>query len=642
MRMRLLAAAAGVALVAGTTTLLLPHAHAANVPARNAPARAASAPTAPAPLIAILAYHHISDDPAARLQTVPPSFLRDQIRAARAQGWTFMKLGDVLAQRNRPTALPPRVMVLTFDDGYRSFTEQALPILRAEGVPATLAIITSFVGTSRDDLPPLLDWAELQALAATGDVELVSHTHALHQYEPSNPLGDTAPSVGTRRWREDLGRYEHREEYRGRIAADLAESQRLFVENFKRPASVLVWPYGFHNEMARAQAAQAGFAFSLTLDSRVATPADLQSGCLPRILVTRDRDFTDPSLAWLKPSDPPMQAIQVDVDALWDPDQAVFRSRIENAAMRARAMGATHVILPAFSNPHRDGYLLRSFAMNHQLPVIDDVWSMAAARFAAAGLRIWVQVPTMNLTWAWDRHPNWRVGLGGWFAPPSPWATRLSPDVPEVHQAAVDLLTDLAVYLPIDGMLFDDDASMGAGERLARGGARDPALKARAIRGLIEECKREVRAWRPLCEFGRIVSPQVLEHAGVDPGQSVSLEDCYASHEMVVVPVRIPSVLLAGTGLPESATERLARRAVSRWRALGHADPAPVMFLVPARDPRSKRELVADRQHALAAAARRGGLLYLGSGAVAAEGDLAVGLLERRTVAPPVRNASKH
>lgn len=598
-------------------------------------------PPAPSPLIAILAYHHVSDDPTAKLQTVPAAFLRNQIRAARAQGWTFMKLGDVLARRDRPESLPRRVMVLTFDDGYRSFVTDALPVLRAEGVPATLAVITSFVGTSREDLPPLLTWAELKPLAASTDVEIVSHTHSLHQYEASNPHGDTAPSVGTRRWLDDVGRYEHREEYRDRLATDFAESQRLFELNLKKPSPVIVWPYGFHNEMARAQAAAAGFQASLTLDSRPVTAADLKRGCLPRILVTRDSDFTDAGLAWLKVDDPPMQAIQVDMDALWDPDEAVFRARIENAAMRARAMGATHVILPAFSNPHRDGYLLRSFAMNHQLPLIDDVWSMAAARFAAAELRVWVQVPTMNLTWAWDRHPNWRLGAGGWFSPRSPWATRLSPDVPEVHQAAVDLLTDLAVYLPIDGMVFDDDASMGASERLAHGGSRDPALKARAIRGLIEECKREVIAWRPGCRFGRIVSPQVIERTGVSAEQSVSLEDCFANNELVVVPIRLPNVLVAGTGLPESATERLARRAVGRWRETGRRDPAPVMFLIPAREPRSKRELPADRQHALAAAARRGGLAHLGSGAVAAQGELAVGLLERRVPVPPVRAASR-
>jgi biofilm PGA synthesis lipoprotein PgaB len=620
-----LALAAIVALGAAAT----PHARAKNVPA------------AKAPLVVMLAYHHISDDPNAQLQTVSAAYLRDQIRAAKAQGFRFMKLSELLARRDRPATLPPRVMVLTFDDGYRSFVDAALPVLRAEGVPAALAVVTSFVGTSRGDLPPLLDWKDLQALEKDPNVEVVSHTHALHEYVPSNAHEDHGPSIATRRWVADAGRYEHRDEYRTRLVEDFAETQRQFEVNLKRRSPVLVWPYGLHNAMARTEAAAAGFAVTLSLDRHPVTPADLAAGCLPRILVTRDVDLTDPSLAWVSASPPPMQAIQVDVDALWDPDEAVFRARIENAAMRARAMGATHVILPAFSNPRRDGYLLRSFAMNHQLPVIDDVWSMAAARFAAAELKVWVQVPSMNLTWVWDRHPNWRIGSGGWFSPPSAWATRLSPDVPEARDAAVDLLTDLAVYLPIDGMLFDDDASMGANESLARGGSRDPALKASAIRGLIEECKREVRAWRPTVQFGRIVAPEVVEKPGVHPGRSISLEDCFAHGEMVVVPIKMPNVLIAGTGLPESATERLARRAVARWRAQGHADPAPVMFLVPARDPRSKRELASDRQHALAAAARRGGLAYLGSGAVAPQGELAVGLLERRPPQAQVKQAVK-
>src|SRR5689334_13805514 len=155
--------------------------HAAQAPGSQATAGQAERE----PLIAILAYHHISDDPTARLQTVSASFLREQIRAAKAHGFTFMKLSELLAHRDQPETLPPNVMVLTFDDGYKSFVEQALPVLRSEGVPATLAPLTSFVGTSRDDLPPLLDWKELKSLESRGDIELASHTHALHQYETS-------------------------------------------------------------------------------------------------------------------------------------------------------------------------------------------------------------------------------------------------------------------------------------------------------------------------------------------------------------------------------------------------------------------------------------------------------------------------
>src|SRR5204863_7500030 len=104
----------------------------------------------------ILCTHDLPAETGAPLQNVTPRFLADQIRACKQSGWTFLSLGDLLARYEHGDSLPPRVMVLTFDDGYRSFIEKALPILESERVPATLAIITSFVDHPPADLPPLM------------------------------------------------------------------------------------------------------------------------------------------------------------------------------------------------------------------------------------------------------------------------------------------------------------------------------------------------------------------------------------------------------------------------------------------------------------------------------------------------------
>ncbi len=41
-------------------------------------------------------------------------------------------------------ALPPRALLVTFDDGYRDFARHAWPVMRALGIPATLFVATSF------------------------------------------------------------------------------------------------------------------------------------------------------------------------------------------------------------------------------------------------------------------------------------------------------------------------------------------------------------------------------------------------------------------------------------------------------------------------------------------------------------------
>ncbi|HTR96921.1 MAG TPA: polysaccharide deacetylase family protein [Candidatus Acidoferrales bacterium] len=629
-------------LVATTLALAL----GANAMAAGAPVPAppGASPGKPAfPLIAILCYHDLSTDSGAPLEAVPPEFLREQIRACKADGWTFLSLGELLARREHPELLPRRVMVLTFDDGYRSFEQRALPILRAEGVRSTQAIITSFVEQPHPDLPPLLDWSEIRRIAQSGDVEIASHTHGLHVYETDNPYGDTGPSVGTRRYLAAERRYEDREEYRSRVGDDLLESQRVLRQHLGRPATTLVWPYGIHNEMARGLAAHAGFAVTLALGGRAVTAEDLRSGCLPRVMVTRAMSFRGGDLAWLEPPPAPIRAVGIDLDALWDPDESAFRARLDQAVMRARALGATHAILPVCPDPRSDGRLLRAYAMNHQLPVLADVWSMAAAKCAAAGLRVWLRAPALNLTWAWDDHPGWR--LRGSDRDGARWGTRLSPDLPQARQAAMDFFTDLAVYLPIDGVLFDDDAAVYRDEKLAgdstAGAHSTLAAKQAALRGWLDACEQAVRAWRPECRFARVVPAEVVERDGPDERFAQDFSDDLASGELSVVTLpagrrgRAPSAHDAG---------RLARRAVSRWRAgagAGTAAPPPVLLLVPAYDLEAHRWIPAQAEQAMATAALHEGIADLGLSPVAAEGDLPLGMLDPRTPAPAVRDASR-
>ena len=607
--------------------------------ATSAAAAPAARPRTPAPAfptIAILCYHDVTPENGRPLQDVSPEFLRDQIRRSKAQGWTFMRLSELVARRAFPEALPPRVMVLTFDDGYRSVLEHVLPILQQEGVPATFAPITSYVGHEHPELPPLMSWDELRRLEGSGFADIASHSHELHHYEWSNPQHDSGPAVTTRRWLTEANRYEDREQYRDRIGSDLTASQRALKAELGHPVNVLVWPYGRYNDMARTQAEIAGFAVTLSLEGRAVTAQDLVRGCLPRVMVTRKTDFADPALGWLPEPPEPVRMAEIDLESLWDPDEHTFRARLDLAVTRARALGATDVLLPFGPDPRRDGQLVRAYAMNHQVPLLADVWAMAAAKFSAAQMKLWLRVPSMNQSLAWTRRPEWRLAADGSGTLARRWSTRLSPELPATHAAAMDLLSDLAVYLPFDGVVFDDDAAVGVREHLVSDTVSAPARQRDEVRALIEDCKRAVRAWRPGARFARVVPAAVFERSGADPATSIDLDDCLAHDDLVF----FETSNAVRDGSPQ-AVERLARRAVTRWRAAGHTGEPPFVFMLAARDRDTHAWIPAARQQGQATAAQRGGLVHLGTTPVAAEGELPLGLLDTRALVPAVKAASR-
>jgi biofilm PGA synthesis lipoprotein PgaB len=565
----------------------------------GSPSLAAAAPT-----VAILCYHEVTRAAPKRLETVTPEFLRNQIRASKRNGWTFLSLSELLASRGRMETLPPRVMVLVFDDGYRSFEELVLPILREENVKATVAVVSAFVEHPPRDLSPLLDWNGIRRVERSGRVEIASHTHDLHRYETCNAYRDTWPSATTRRYLLREARYENRDEYRARIRADLVRSQEILTRKLGHPVPVLVWPYGEHNRLARDLASQAGFSFTLALGWREALPADFALRCLPRIQVWRTMDFSSRD-GWIRAPRAAWRAVRIDLDRLYDADPTTFRNRLDATVARARALGATHAILQGCPDPDGNGMIRQTYFMNHQIPVKADVWSMVAAKLAQARIRTWIRAPSMNLSWAWDRHPEWRIPLQPRGSDERmPRYFRLAPDLPEARRAAMDFYTDIAVYLPIQGVVFDDDVFMTGAESPAGTPSSDPAAKAAAMRGYLEEIETTVRAWRPGCLFARTVAPAVVERAGLHPDYAQDLDAIMREEDLVVVD--------AGTN--GAAIGSLAAEAVRRWRAASPSGVPPVMIVLDALDETTGRWSTAAELIDAARRARQAGIAHLGLG----------------------------
>ncbi len=604
--------------------------HAGAGPGLRSLASGRTAPEPGGPLIAVLCYHDVSDAPGTPASTVSPAALRDHIRALRQSGWTILPLSEVLARRARPSALPPRVAVLTFDDAYRSFLDNVLPLLRAEGVKATLAVADTLVDNPPADIAPLMSWDGIREADRSGFVEIASHSHALHRYEVNNPYRDTGPSVSTRRYLVSEGRYEDRDEYRSRIRTDLREARRRLRTELGHDVRVLAWPYGEHNAMARAIAASEGFTATLGLDGTDVRPADLRQGYLPRIMMSRGTRVGGESPAWVYARHRPVRAAQVDLDAVYDPDPAVFRARVDRMVAHVRAIGATDAFLQACPDPDGDGFFRDAWFMNHQAPVKADIWSMAAAKLSHAGVAVWIRAPSMNLSWEWEKHADWRISVGGERRrkTASAWYRRLSPDLRGPRRAAIDFFTDIAVYLPIRGILFDDDAYLLPDERLRGSGASAPQAKSDAIRELIEEIKAAVLAWRPQCLFARNIYAPAVERDGVHPGLSQDFGGFLRDYDLTVV---MAYARMEGHGDdPAAWTASLARRAAAKWVPPPGREgwPAPAMLKFQAYDWSGESWVPANELAALVRAAREAMVVDLGIyPVVAGNDDIPDGLL---------------
>ena len=134
------------------------------------------------PAIPILMYHSISEQdesgrhPYYRTSTSPAVFAA-QMEYLHRSGYHTRSVAQSIArlEANLPDAA--RSVVLTFDDGYRDFYENAFPVLNQYGFTATVYLPTAFIGESTLQFKgqDCLTWSEVRELRASG-IAFGSHT----------------------------------------------------------------------------------------------------------------------------------------------------------------------------------------------------------------------------------------------------------------------------------------------------------------------------------------------------------------------------------------------------------------------------------------------------------------------------------
>lgn len=147
--------------------------------------RALPFPTA----LTIVTYHHIAEQDGHYLfdpdvADATPDQFRRQLELLAHHG-NVVSLDRVIDALDGREPLPPNPVLVTFDDGYRSCHDTALPILKAVGVPATFFIATGYT-TQRK----LFWWERIALVLATTKVE-----HATLSYPSAIAVRPRTPGM---------------------------------------------------------------------------------------------------------------------------------------------------------------------------------------------------------------------------------------------------------------------------------------------------------------------------------------------------------------------------------------------------------------------------------------------------------------
>jgi peptidoglycan/xylan/chitin deacetylase (PgdA/CDA1 family) len=113
-------------------------------------------------------YHHISELPpdsdAVRYDlSVTPKDFRIQLRYLRDNGYETISLNDLALYLTVGKPLPPKPVVLTFDDGYADVYTYAFPLLQKFGFTGTFFLISSPIDAHNPDFVSLDQVIEMHA-----------------------------------------------------------------------------------------------------------------------------------------------------------------------------------------------------------------------------------------------------------------------------------------------------------------------------------------------------------------------------------------------------------------------------------------------------------------------------------------------
>jgi peptidoglycan/xylan/chitin deacetylase (PgdA/CDA1 family) len=182
--------------------------------------------------VPILVYHHVSQSepegsPGLRRLTVTADVFAQQMQYLQDNGYHVITFSDLADYFEHGRELPTLPVIISFDDGWETQFEYALPSLERYHYPATFFVVTNYIGR-----PGFISWPQLQTLLTDG-MKIGSHSRS---HPRLNRIRDSA-----------------------KLWDQIYTSKTILESQLETPVEEFAYPYGLYNAKAAAAVRQAGY-----------------------------------------------------------------------------------------------------------------------------------------------------------------------------------------------------------------------------------------------------------------------------------------------------------------------------------------------------------------------------------------------
>lgn len=225
-------------------------------------AREASTAPADASPLPIVMYHHISEkSSAAGDYVITPAELENDLAYLKAQGYQTITAGALLDAVQNQKPLPPKCIMLTFDDGFESNLVYAGPLLEKYGMTAVIAVVGSYSDRYSETPDHNLNyshvtWEQVKEMHQSGLWEIANHTYNLHEITGARRGAMKSPN-------------ESDEAYKKVLTEDVSLTNARILEATNEMPLVFAYPYGFISDASVPVLKEMGFPITFGVSERV-------------------------------------------------------------------------------------------------------------------------------------------------------------------------------------------------------------------------------------------------------------------------------------------------------------------------------------------------------------------------------------